>query len=889
MKHLSLTYRQPAEDSASGWERESLPLGNGFLGANVFGGVACERIQITEGTLWNPLKLGGLNNAAELYLRFDHGDEADGYERSLSLNDAVASCRYVIGGVTYTREVFTSYPDRVLAIWLTASRPGALSLSVCPEIPFVKDYAVKPGDGGGKSGKVTAAGDTLRLSGSLHASNVRFEGRIRVLVEGGCLSVIGGTIAVTDADAVVILVAFATNYRLESRVFLEQDPAKKLPDIDPGPIADTQLAAASAQSYDALKARHVADHQALFGRVELDLGDDAVVEMSTDERLRCYAANASDPGLEALYFQFGRYLLIASSRPGGLPAGLQGIWNCHDQPPWAADYHFNVNIQMNYYPAFSANLAETFQPFADYLAAIRPAAEALAPAYIREHNPELVDTRPGGCGWTLGTACTALEISAPSCHSGPGTGGFTTKLLWDWYDFTRDEAVLRDQVFPALVGMSRFLTRTVRNYDGKFLTSWSASPEQMTGGKWPRVFPYHTVGCAFDQQMIHENSSDMLKAADVLDIEDETVRVQRQQFGRYQPVEVGWSGHVKEFSEERFYGEIGEYRHRHMAQLTGLHPGTSISRETPAWLDAAKVTLNERGDDAGSGGWALAMRLDCRARTGEGDRAHRLLRNLIGNRTFPNLWDALRGPWDVKTFARKEPYLFQIDGNLGGTAGIVEMLMQSHETYVRMLPALPAAWPSGHFRGLVARGNFVIDAEWREGAVTRIRVHARQGGRLRLACRGLAGARVTDAQERPVLYDAEGEDRIGFETETGGQYLIEELRLEQLVPAPRNLTASQPDMHLAWEGAEDCCYNVYRAVDGAPDYETLATRLTVCEYRDSDLDFSRYEIVTYKVTACRPDGSSESDGPTVTLNHATTLDVERYRHRVRQQNLDGLL
>jgi hypothetical protein len=189
----------------------------------------------------------------------------------------------------------------------------------------------------------------------------------------------------------------------------------------------------------------------------------------------------------------------------------------------------------------------------------------------------------------------------------------------------------------------------------------------------------------------------------------------------------------------------------------------------------------------------------------------------------------------------------------------------------------------------VARGNFVIDAEWREGAVTRIRVHARQGGRLRLACRGLAGARVTDAQERPVLYDAEGEDRIGFETETGGQYLIEELRLEQLVPAPRNLTASQPDMHLAWEGAEDCCYNVYRAVDGAPDYETLATRLTVCEYRDSDLDFSRYEIVTYKVTACRPDGSSESDGPTVTLNHATTLDVERYRHRVRQQNLDGLL
>ena len=887
MKHLSLTYRQPAEDSASGWERESLPLGNGFLGANVSGGVAGERIQITEGSLWNPLSLGGLNNAAELYLRFEHGDAAEGYERSLSLGDAVATCRYAIAGVTYTREVFVSYPDRVLAIRVIASRPGALAFRVCPEIPFVKDYAVKPGDGGGKSGTVTAAGDTIRLSGRLPASNVRFEGRIRVLAEGGRFTAAGGTIAIAEADAVVILVAFATNYRLEPRVFLEQDPAKKLADLDASPAADAQLAAAGGKGYDALKARHLADHRALFGRVELDLGGPEAGDLPTDERLRRYTAGASDPGLEALYFQFGRYLLIASSRPGGLPAGLQGVWNCHDQPPWGADYHFNVNIQMNYYPAFSANLAETFQPLADYLAAIRPAAEALAPVYIREHNPELVDDSPGGCGWTQGTACSPLQIEAPQCQTGPGTGGFTTKLLWDWYDFTRDEALLREQVYPALAGMSRFLTKTVRDYDGKCLTTWSASPEQMTGGKWPRVFPYHTVGCAFDQQMIHENGGDMLKAAALLGIEDETVRVQRQQYGRYQPVEVGWSGQVKEYAEERFYGEIGESRHRHIAQLTGLHPGTSISRDTPAWLDAAKVTLDERGDDAGSGGWALAMRLDCRARTGEGDRAHRLLRALIGSRTFPNLWDALRGPWDVKTFARKEPYLFQIDGNLGGTAGIAEMLLQSHESCIRVLPALPAAWPTGRFRGLVARGGFVLDAEWRDGAVTQIEVHARKGGHLRLACRGISGARVTDGQGHPVPYEPEGEDRIGFMTEAGGHYMIEGLRPERPAPAPRNLTASRPDLRLAWEGADGCCYNVYRSVDGAPGYETLATRLTGCEFRDGTLDFTACEIVTYKVTACRPDGSGESDGPTVTLNHATTLDIERYRHRVRQQNLDG--
>ena len=887
MSDLFLTYRQPAEDSASGWERESLPLGNGFLGATVFGGVGRERIQITDGTLWNPLALGGLNNAAELYLRFDHGDMAEGYERSLSLNDAVATCRYAVGGVTCTREVFASYPDRVLAIRVSASRPGALSLCVCPEIPFVKDFAVKPGDGGGKSGTVTAANDTLRLSGRLHASNVRFEGRIRVLAEGGRLTAAEGTIAVAEADAVLILVAFATNYRLESRVFLEQDPAKKLADLDPGPAADAQLAAAAARGYEALKARHLADHRALFGRVDLDLGGSPAGELPTDERLRRYAAGAADPGLEALYAQFGRYLLIASSRPGGLPAGLQGIWNCHDQPPWGADYHFDVNIQMNYYPAFSANLAETFLPFADYLAAIRPAAEALAPPYIREHNPDLVDDRPASCGWTQGTTCSPLQIEAPHCQTGPGTGGFTTKLLWDWYDFTRDETVLREQVHPALAGMSRFLTKTVRDYDGAYLTSWSASPEQMIGAKWPRVWPYHTVGCAFDQQMIHENGGDLLKAAAILGIEDETVRVQRQQFGRYQPVEVGWTGQVKEYAEERFYGEIGEYRHRHISQLTGLHPGTLISRETPAWLDAAKVTLEERGDDAGSGGWALATRLDCRARTGEGDRAHRLLRTLIGSRTFPNLWDALRGPWDVKTFARKEPYLFQIDGNLGGTAGVVEMLLQSHESCIRILPALPAAWPSGRFRGLVARGNFVIDAEWRDGTVTRIAVQARAGGRLRLACRGLTGARVTDGQGRPMACEAEGEDLMSFLTSADGQYTIEALRPDRPAPAPRQFTVSRPDLRLAWEGAEGCRYNVYRSVDGAPGYETLSTRQTACDYRDSKLNFPACQIVTYKVTACRPDGGGESDGPTVTLNHATRVDVERHVHRVRQQNQEA--
>lgn len=438
---LTLRYRQPAESSAVGWERESLPVGNGFLGASLFGGVAHERIQITEGTLWNPLALGGLNNAAELSLRFTHGDEVTGYERSLSLDDAVASCRYEADGVTFTREAFASHPDRVLVVRLTASRPGALSFALCPEIPFVQPRDDKSGVGG-KIGSVVAKDDTIRLSGRLLASNVRFEARIRVLVESGRLATVGDTIEVAAADAAVIIVSFATNYRLEPRVFLEPDPAKKLAAIDPGPSADERLAAAAA-------------------------------------------------------------------------AGLQGIWNCHDKPPWGADYHFDVNMQLIYCPAFSTNLAESFQPLADYLAAIRPAGETLATSYIRQHNPAQANDRPGGCGW------------------------------------------------------------------------------------------------------------------------------------------------------------------------------------------------------------ALAVRLNGWARAGVGDRAHRVLRTLLGSRTFPNLWGALRGPWDVQTFARSTPYLFQIDGNLGGTAGITEMLLQSHEDCVRILPALPAAWPTGHFRGLVARGNFVIDAAWTAGPLCR--------------------------------------------------------------------------------------------------------------------------------------------------------------------------
>lgn len=865
---LIMKYRTPAADSAAGWENESLPLGNGYMGANIFGIVERERIQITENSLENPGPLGGLNNFAELYLKFDHADVQD-YERGLCLDDATAYCRYACGGVDYRREVFASYPDRVLVVRLTASQAGALSFTLCPEIPFVKDYALKPGDGGGKSGTVTAGGDTILLTGRMHYYDILFEGRLQVLPTGGTVTAAGGTLRVEHADSAVILFVLGTNYRLSPHVFLENDPKLKLTPDDPGPSVATTLAQAAALGYDALRERHLADYRALFGRVHLELAGPRS-DAPTDELLKRYGAGEWLPYMEQLYFQYGRYLLISSSRPGCLPATLQGVWNCHDQSPWGSGYWHNINVQMNYWPAFVTNLAETFSAYAAFYAAFRPRAEALATGYIREQNPENLDERSGACGWTIGTASYAYEITGPGGHSGPGTGGLTSKLFWDCYDFTRDPAVLRDLAYPALLSMARFLTKTVRDYDGRLLASFSASPEQMINGPFASNGKYyHTVGCAFDQQMIWENGRDLLAAAAALGERNETVDVQQCQVDRYDPVQIGWSGQIKEYEEENFYGEIGEYRHRHISQLVALHPGTLITRETPAWLDAAKVTLNERGDE--STGWALAHRLNAWARTGDGNRSHKLLRELLGRRTLPNLWDT------------HPP--FQIDGNFGGTSGIAEMLLQSHEGFVSVLPSLPEAWPEGRVSGLCARGGFVLAVNWKDGAATRISVHATRGGHIRLACSGIGAAEVNDAAGRAVEMTREGANMITFDTVPGGEYVITGLRPDRPVTAPRNLGVALPDIQLTWEGEPGLTFNVYRAIDGAPVYETLAERLSAPEFQDRNIDFDAHEIVTYKVTACRPDGSGESDGPVHTINHATQLDIERHRHRVRQLNL----
>lgn len=776
-----LRYTKPAIDSDYGWEHQSLPIGCGWFGANIFGIVQRDRIQITENSLQNPGEKGGLNNFAELYLYFEHCDVED-YQRGLCLNDAVAYTSYHANGAWFRREYFASYPDKTLVIHLTGERPFSFRAALV--VPYVKSRE----DGCGKQGTVTYEDNRAHLRGVMEYYGIRFAGELAVDTDGNVSSQNG--ICVENATRATLYMTLGTNYELRPEVFLEEDPKKKLRDFDPGSNVFADLEKVLSLGYESVRRRHLEDYRELFGRVELDLGGQT--DMPTDQLLRKYRAGKDVPYLEALYFQFGRYLLIASSRRGTLPANLQGVWNVHEKSPWGSGYWHNINVQMNYWPAFSTNLAETFAAYADFNAAFRPKAQILAREYIRKAAPE--NYGDGNCGWTVGTGVYPYTIEGPGGHSGPGTGGLTSKLFWDHYDFTRNTEILKTEVYPALQGMSAFLSKTVKRCeDGIYRAVFSASPEQVQGKSY-----YHTVGCAFDQQMIYENGKDYLLAAEILGKTDNPqYEKQKEQLDHYRPIRIGESGQIKEFEEERFYGEIGEYCHRHISQLIGVHPGTLVHTDTPAWRDAARITLRERGSR--TTGWALAHRLNAWARLGDADQAYKALHRLLGKRTMDNLWD-FHPP-------------FQIDGNFGGTAGIAEMLLQSHEGCIRILPALPEAWNNGSVRGLVARGAFVVDIRWKHGIAEEINIHSKAGGLCRIAYPGVENGALNGA----VATASEG--MISFCTEKGKQYRINGIsaQAETDVPKGVHLWADQ----LRWKKEKNRVYRLYRSDGDSPDYKLL--------------------------------------------------------------------
>ena len=853
-----LRYGRPSPDSAEGWEKYSMPIGNSYLGGNVFGGVDRERVQITENSAENDWGTGGLNSFADIFIRFPHSfEEATNYERGLDIGRALAYVGYNIGDIRVEREYFATYPDRAVVGRITSSKP--LSLEVELQIPHLTEEEPRQ-----KRGSVSASGNTLTMSGIMCYFHVRFGGQLRVFSDGS-VTAEDGKLQVKDATNTHFIFCGATNYELRPEVFLEEDRQKKLRDFDPADLVNSITDKACASTYDELKAHHMADHTNLFGRVTAHFGETEVPDAMTDDLLAAYAKGERSRYLEALYFQYGRYLLIACSRPGCLPATLQGVWNCHDRSPWGSGYWHNINVQMNYWPAFITNAAETFTAYKDFNEAFRPAAEVYARQYIKETVPENYTDEPGGCGWTIGTGSYAYTVSCPGGHSGPGTGGLTSKLFWEAYAFTADKTVLRETAYPALLAMAKHLLKVVRNYDGLYLSVFSASPEQIICNNWSNPVQYYqTVGCAFDQQMIYENGRDLLRCVELIGEENlpeadlPVIRELRRQIDRYDPVQVGWSGQIKEYREENFYGEVGEFRHRHISQLVGLYPGTLIGSETPAWLDAAKVTLNFRSDE--STGWALAHRLNAWARTGDGNRAYKLYSNLLGQRTLPNLWDT------------HPP--FQIDGNFGGTSGVAEMLLQSHESYIAPLACIPDDWSEGAYTGLCARGGFEVDAAWTSGCARTITVRSKAGNLCRLRYKGISKAAMD------FDFTVIDEDRIEFATEAGGVYTISAIPAWEKKPVPTALKANR-DLHLTWEFTEPV--NVWRAINSAPGYELIAQNVLGGQYDDTTLDFADAETVTYKITrADTTDGVS--DGAYVTLNHSTELERQRYRYLIPQLN-----
>lgn len=750
-KTYALWDDKPAPLDLKGWERNSFPLGNGHFGVSFFGGVGEELWQFTDKSLYvrdpeteeKRYDAIGLSNLCELRLVTDHRlENLTAYHREVNLHTALGVVRYKADGVEYLREHFASYPDNVFAVRITASQPGQVSFRLQATHPYLSEF---------RAGRARAEGDQLVLDGETLPYGLKYQVRVSVKTGGGHVSATAdgtsGEITVEGANFAEVYVTLGTNYRLDPQVFLNE-PDKKLEGFAvPEEEIKKRLTAAMLAEWETLRDRHIADHSELFGRARIDLGG-ADPGLPTD-RLQA-ATDLAPPAaryLEELYFQFGRYLLIASSRPGTLPANLQGAWNMTRKAPWTGGYWANINIQMNYWPAFVTGLDETFEPYAAFWKASFPAGQTNAASTLASWKRP-----PAEDAWTAGTANSPFRVSGPGPTSGAGTGPFVILNIWEWYQYTGDKHVL-EQVWPFLLASSRFLAAAlVEQPDGTLLCDPSWSPEQKNTEGYVNL-----PGTAYDQQLVYENHRMTLEAAKILGKTDPILATLEKQLPQLSPAIIGASGQIKEFRQENAYGEIGDPKHRHISQLIGLFPGTVLTTK-PEWLEASRVTLDLRGDK--STGWAMAHRLNAWTRVKDGQRCLTLLQTLLSKGTLPNLWDT------------HPP--FQIDGNFGGTSGIANMLLQSHEGFIDLLPALPKEWGTGSFNGLRAIGAFEISAQWREGKVTRTEVLSKNGGPLRLRAGGLAPQSVTDADGRTVPFSVEPGTTgvMNFLTRPGGRYVL---------------------------------------------------------------------------------------------------------------------